>query len=448
MDKEKIGCPITLGEYEEILKKEKEDYEETIRGEKEYKEFDRKKVVESEDKTKWYELLYVAGYDVSVEDSMDDLYNALTDSCLVIRDIKQIACGYDFTFILKNDGSVWSCGDNEYGQLGLGNTTTKHTFTQVTTNINNDVKQIFCGYDFTFILKNDGSVWSCGYNYNGQLGLNDYNNRYIFTQVTTNINNDVKQIACGFNQTFIIKNDGSVWSCGLNEQGQLGLNDKTNRKTFTQVTTNINNDVKQIACSLHYTFILKNDGSVWSCGYNDYGQLGLGDTTKRNIFTKITTNINNDVKQIYCGYLHTFILKNDGSVWSCGRNISGQLGLNDTTYRNTFTQVTTNINNDIKQIACGRYHTFILKNDGSVWSCGYNNNGELGLNDKTNRLTFTKVTTNVSDVKQIACGDYHSFILKNDGSVWSCGLNTYGQLGLGNTSERLIFEKRRGFQPM
>ena len=90
-------------------------------------------------------------------------------------------------------------------------------------------------------------------------------------------------------------------------------------------------------CGGDYTFILKNDGSVWACGYNSSGQLGLGDATNKSKFTQVTTNIS-DVKQIACGYARTSILKNDGSVWSCGSNNSGQLGLGDTTNRNTFTE--------------------------------------------------------------------------------------------------------------
>ena len=136
---------------------------------------------------------------------------------------------------------------------------------------------------------------------------------------------DIKQIACGDFHTIILKNDDSLWSCGYNSRGQLGLGDTTDRTTFTKVTTNINNDVKQVACGNWYTMIVKNDGSLWACGYNYYGQLGLGDTTDRNTFTKVTTNINNDVEQIACGYYTTFILKNDGRVWSCGYNNYGQL---------------------------------------------------------------------------------------------------------------------------
>ena len=349
------------------------------------------------------------------------------------NNIKQIACGYYHTFILKNDGTVWCCGDNQYGQLGLGtsDTNTHSKFVQV--NINN-VKQIACGAYFTFILKNDGSIWSCGQNSAGQLGLGNSTTYKTFTKVTTNINNDVAQITCGLYHTFILKNDGTVYSCGYNTYGGLGLGNTTTYNTFTKVTTNISN-VKQIACGYHHTVMLKNDGTVWSCGQNTYGQLGLGNSTTYNTFTKMTTNISNDVAQIACGECCTFVLKNNGSIWSCGQNTYGQLGLGNTTNKNTFTQVTTNISNDVKQVICGHYHTFILKNNGSIWSCGYNMYSQLGLNDDTNRTSFTQATTNISnDVKQVACGGEHTFILKNNDNLYSCGYSNKGQLGLGNTT--------------
>ena len=106
-----------------------------------------------------------------------------------------------------------------------------------------------------------------------------------------------------------------------------------------------------------HSLILKNDGTLWGCGYNSFGNLGLGDTTDRNTFTQITTNTD-DIKSVYCGYGYTLILKNDGTLWGCGLNNAGQLGLGDTTNRTTFTQITINAN-DIKQVFCGYTHTFI-----------------------------------------------------------------------------------------
>ena len=205
--------------------------------------------------------------------------------------------------------------------------------------------------------------------------------------------------------SLILKNDGTLWGCGHNGYGQLGLGDTTNRTTFTQITTNAD-DIKSVYCGWYYTIILKNDGTLWGCGYNGYGNLGLGDTTNRTTFTQITTNTN-DIKEIYCGTYHVFILENDGTLWGCGWNNYGQLGLGDTTNRNTFTQITTNAD-DIKSVYCGYNHTFILKNDGTLWSCGWNNCGQLGLGDTTHRYTFTQVTTNADNIKQVYCGGHHT----------------------------------------
>ena len=203
------------------------------------------------------------------------------------------------------------------------------------------------------------------------------------------------------NHSLILKNDSTLWGCGNNGDGQLGLGDSSNRNTFTQVTTN-GDDIKQVYCSFNHTLILENDGTLWSTGFNYYGELGLGDTTNRTTFTQVTTNTDN-IKKIYCGENHTFILKNDGTLWGCGRNEYGQLGLGDTTNRTTFTQITTNTD-DIKEICCGYNHTFILKNDGTLWSAGNNYNGQLGLGDTINRNTFTEITTKVDNIKSVFCG--------------------------------------------
>ena len=94
----------------------------------------------------------------------------------------------------------------------------------------------------------------------------------------------------------------------------------------------------------NHSLILKKDGTLWGCGYNEFGQLGLGDTTNRYTFTQVTINVD-DIKKVYCGWYNTFILKNDDTLWSAGHNNYGQLGLGDETNRTNFTQATTNTNN-------------------------------------------------------------------------------------------------------
>ena len=379
---------------------------------------------------------YITDNGVSVGDAEDlyDMIEILYGINLAGVNLKnaKIRCGGYFTFLILNDGNVWACGNNEYGQLGLGDINARYKFSKIPVE---DVKEISCGAAYTFMLKNDGTVWSCGFNGNGELALGDNTHRNTFTQVTTNIS-DVKEILCGDNNTFMLKNDGTVWSCGYNAQGQLGLNDYTNRNTFTQVTENVS-DVKEILCGCMHVIMVKNDGSVWACGFNQYGQLGLGDSSNRPAFTQVTTNVS-DVKEIICGGYHTFMIKNDGTVWACGYNYGGQLGLGSTTDKTSFTQVTTNVSG-VKEIICGNSHTFMVKNDGTVWSCGNNGYGQLGLGINTNQTTFTQVTKNVSNVKEIICGGLHVFMVKNDGTAWSCGENSSGQLGLEDDIARNIF---------
>ena len=338
------------------------------------------------------------------------------------------------SFILKNDGTLWGCGKNDYSILGLGNTSRKIMFTEITTNTNN-IKSVYCGGDHAFILKNDGTLWACGDNQYGQLGLGDTTYRTTFTQVTTSTDN-IKLICCGSGHTLMMKNDNTLWGCGRNEAGQLGLGDTTNRNIFTQITTNADN-IKSIYCCSNHTFALKNNNTLWACGYNEHGRLGLGDKNSRTTFTQVTINADN-IKSVYCGGPHAFILKNDGTLWGCGYNGNSQLGLGDTNSRTTFTQITTNTDN-IKSVYCGYHHTLILKNDGTLWGCGLNDSGQLGLGDTSNRTTFTIIGINSGNIRKICCGYSHTFILKNDGTLWGCGYNEYGQLGLEDMTNRNIF---------
>ena len=335
------------------------------------------------------------------------------------------------TVILKNDGTLWGCGYNGQGQLGLGDTTDRTTLTQITANVDG-IKSVYCGGYHTFILKNDNTLWGCGRNNQGQLGLGDTINRTTFTKITDNI----KSVYCGCDHTFILKNDNTLWTCGWNGFGQLGLGDTNDRLIFTKITTNIN-DIKIVYCGNHCNFILKNDGTLFGCGWNKYGQLGLGDTTDRTTFTQITTNVD-DIKSIYYGSYHTFILKNNNTLWGCGRNGYGQLGLGDTIDRSIFTIIGINTN-DIKSIYCGNEYTVILKNNGTLWGCGRNEYGQLGLGNTDDISTFIQIVANTNNIKSIYCGQYHTLILKNDGTLWGCGRNIEGQLCLGDINYRTKF---------
>ena len=389
-----------------------------------------------ENKNKLYGLMKDNGYDVNDNMNIDELVGLLESVGLGIGNIKQIACGLDHTMVITNDGSLWACGYNNKGQLGLGNTTNQSTFTQVTTNINNDVKYVACGFYHTMILKNDGTVWGTGYGY--PLGVGSSNNKTTFTQVTANINNDVKDISCGDYHTMILKTDGTLWAAGSNNKGSLGTGGSNSQTTFKQINTS---NVKQVICRGHNTYYVKTTGGFYACGDNEYGQLGIGstDTDSHTSFTKTAS----DVKEIACGKNFVFVTKNDNTIWACGSSWYGELGLNMSSMSFTsFNQVTTNIS-DVKKIYCTHEGgTFMLKNDGTLWACGINSYGQLGNNADIGNsnywLIFKQITTS-SKIKDIICGRHHVFVIKEDNSIWMTGYNIYGQLGNSSTSNIATF---------
>jgi len=197
------------------------------------------------------------------------------------------------------------------------------------------------------------------------------------------------------------------------------------------ITTANAQNWSSVSCGTYHTIARKTDGTLWAWGYNWNGQLGLGDTTDRNTPTKVGTDTN--WASVSCGAQHTLAIKTDGTLWAWGYNWNGQLGLGDTTERNTPTKVGTETN--WSSVSCGVYHTLARKTDGTLWAWGANGDGQLGLGDTTDRYTPTKVGTD-TNWSSVSCGVWHTIARKTDGTLWAWGANGNGQLGLGDNTSR------------
>ena len=397
---------------------------------------------------------------------------------------KTVACGWRHTFIVTSDGKLMGTGYNRYGQLGLGGTSNRNTFTD--TGIR-DPKMVACGGNHTFIITSDGKLMGTGYNGSGQLGLGNTKNQTSFTD--TGIR-DPKMVVCGGYHTFIITSDGKLMGTGENGSGQLGLGDTTDRHTFTD--TGIR-DPKTVVCGDNHTFIITSDGKLMGTGCNGYGQLGLGDTTDRHTFTD--TGIR-DPRTVVCGGLHTFIVTSDGKLMATGENDNGELGLTDTTDRYAFTDT----NQDIKQPIIRVYNTeysvtpetelttvpnavypirtklalptiyqgadetpwIEIKNpvingylnnrllpDSTTTSIRIKNYGDvkpgMKLVSENGELFTVQVVNEEGEViqeiesKMVACGDHFIYLVTSDGKLLVTGDNQYGQLGLGDNENRNTF---------
>jgi alpha-tubulin suppressor-like RCC1 family protein len=329
--------------------------------------------------------------------------------------------------------TLWIWGDNAYGQLGTNNNTIDRS-TPVTTILGGtNWKQVSCGYKVvTASIKTDGTLWTWGRNDRGQLGIDNTINRS--TPVTTILGGtNWKSVAGGGYYTVALKTDGTLWGWGDNFYGQLG--DNTGVTRSTPVTTLLGGtNWKSVAGGLYHTVAIKTDGTLWTWGRNQFGQLGINDTTNRN--TPVTTILGGtNWKSIACGFYHTTSIKTDGTLWTWGYNFNGQLGINNNTNRTT--PVTTILGGtNWKSIACGGNHTITLKTDGTLWSWGYNLYGQLGVNDTRSRSTPVTTILGGTNWKLSSGGAIHTVAIKTDGTLWSWGYNSDGQLGINNNTNR------------
>ena len=293
------------------------------------------------------------------------------------------------------------------------------------------VTQISAGFYHSLLLKTNGSLWATGWDFYGQLGNGAYHTSYPYgvNAAVQALSNKVSAISAGGEHSLLLKTNGSLWSMGWNAYGQLGdgTTDAGNFET-NKPEQIIASNVVAISAGLNHSLFVEGDGSLWAMGDNSYGQLGDGSSNGGNYLTnrpeKIVTN---NVKSVAAGYRHSLFLKNDGSLWGMGNNAYGQLG--DTTW------VTTNIpveivTTNVIAIAAGDQDSLFLESDGSLWGMGNNSAGQLGIAG----VTATNIPTMLvaSNVTAMSVGSSHVLFVKSDGSLWGMGNNHYGQLGNGS----------------
>jgi alpha-tubulin suppressor-like RCC1 family protein len=142
-----------------------------------------------------------------------------------------------------------------------------------------------------------------------------------------------------------------------------------------------------------------------------------------------------NISQIACGSFHSIILKNNGEIYVFGRNDEDQLGLGHNKSQNV-PQLLMN-DEGISQIACGGYHSVILKSNGEMYVFGLNDEGQLGLGHNEHK-NIPQLLMRDDGINQLACGGFHTIILKNNSDVYVFGDNQYGQLGLGHNEDQNV----------
>ena len=363
------------------------------------------------------------------------LYNPITNVLSQVANINTyISASYGsvHALFLRKDGKVFACGNGTTGALGNNTLTSTSVPTMMdTTHIGKYgvITQIVASYldegnACSYLLRDDGKVFACGTNDNGQCGVGHFSTVLIPTPIdTTNIgaNGIITQIS-GYNGAVFLRSDGKAFSCGPNAFGKGGIGGTSTASVSVPTAINITNIgetsiLKQVVSGRDWNYYLKDDGKVFRCGFSS----PIIPTQISGFGTDIVKNI------AHTRELAIFLTTNN-KLYRCWRN--GGAGEIPTT---TFLEG----GYTILKIALGSQNGLVLRSDGKVFTIPqyYGNAfGESGIGvSSTAVTTFTEIiTTNIGAGKiiDIGCSAYSAFFTRDDNTIFSCGRDTYGELGL------------------
>jgi alpha-tubulin suppressor-like RCC1 family protein len=345
---------------------------------------------------------------------------------------RAVAVGDLFTVALKRDGTVWTWGDNTFGQLGNNALIFRSTPSVV---VLEGVEKIASGGFHALAIKSDGSVWSWGDSRAGQIGDGESVNRSSPVAVRgLGAGSAVLEISGGGIHSLALEAGGTVLSWGDNYSSQLGPREGSDTAVPSRIVGLT--DVTAISAGGTHSVALRRDGTVWTWGHNYQGQLGDGTRSAAYYQGRLVPQAVAGVtgaQSIAAGGSHTIVLGSDGTLWGWGANGEGQLG--DGTFQDRLApvQVAKGLG-DVVAIAAGDAYTLALRRDGTVWAWGANWNNRLGDGTGENRAEPVQVTG--LDGAVAVGASFHSLALRRDGTVWAWGSNDHAQLGDGTLVDR------------
>ena len=337
---------------------------------------------------------------------------------------------------------LWAWGKNYQGALGIGAAHNSHRSSPVQVGSDPEWSIISGGNHFAMGIRSDGSLWTWGQGSGGRLGVG--NETHYSSPVQVGLDKDWTNIWGGYDTGRALKSDGTLWIWGGGGVGQNGDGTTTSRSSPIQVGgagDNIWSSCGQSNALGYHTVALKTDGTLWSWGLNDYGQLGLGDSGGgANRSSPVQIGNGTYWKKVMQGESHTIAIRTDNTVWSWGWGGVGQLGHGNTSNKSSPVQISSLGTSDWIDCGTGRYHSLIINQAGQLWGWGVNY-GQLGIPAQySNNLSTPMQVGSDTDHLRVYCGGEHSFILRGidvtDQLLYACGRQYEGQLGDGTTTIR------------
>jgi alpha-tubulin suppressor-like RCC1 family protein len=352
---------------------------------------------------------------------------------------------------LDGSGGMYAWGNNEFGQLGNGTTTS--VLSPIPVSISGRmVAGVACGGYHTVAIDSAGSVYAWGYNNHGQLGngTNDTATSPLLVSIYGSLSGATTvAVSCGLYHSVAVDSSGALHTWGNNVFGQLGRTGTTGLPAQVPRASFLGSNIVSAACGSIHTLAVDTGGSVYAWGFNGAGELG-NNAQSNNQPTPVNTSSYGSLTgvaavAVACGGYHSAALDTTGGVHTWGYNGYGQLGNNTTTNSSVPVLISSQgslSGRNIVSIACGNTHMAALDNTSTVHTWGLNGTGQLGNNTTTNSLVPINVSTYGSllgtTIVSVACGYYHTAGLDDVGNVYTWGYNGYGQIGDSSTTSRSV----------
>lgn len=338
-----------------------------------------------------------------------------------------LAITFPFAAGIKSDGTLWTWGSGTYGRLGSGSTASRSSPGTIAGAGTNWEEVSVAGGAYGAAIKNDGTLWTWGRAQLGQLGDGTIVNKSSPVTVAGGFTDWLK-VSCGYTTAAAVRDNGTLWTWGSNLHGQLGNSSLAtggagDSRSSPITTTGGGTTWKDVSGGLNFFVALKTDNTAWAWGINSFFNLGDGTTVSKSSPVSV---IGGAVwRNVAAGAFHAAGVRLDGTLWTWGRGTYGALGSNATTH-NTSPVTVTGGGTNWKTVSCGGQVTAAIKTDGTLWTWGYNVNGELGSNSTASRSSPALVDVGVTNLsnnlefinnwKEIALG-YHPSNFTNNSSL-------------------------------
>ncbi|MFN4882014.1 MAG: PKD domain-containing protein [Bacteroidota bacterium] len=384
---------------------------------------------------------------------LGEVFQGLVSNLPVLQDIgaaiQDIKSGGNAALITTSDNELVLWGSNIVGQMGNGLVSTyvpllNYVLHQNANTHLSNIKQLDVGFERQVALLSNGTVWAWGDNaFN--VASNDYSQSCLPMQVYDSTGasflTNIKQIATGNLHNLALTNNGFVYGWGSTNNYVLANPTGSYYHRAVPIRNldgTIVQNVRAVAAGANASVFLHNDSTVSWCGrlyINTLNSLSYPYPFKM----KDTSGVNDlkNVISVACGFNNIYAVTADGQVWAVGNNDYGQLGLND----NSFNYGTRLVRDSsgitpltgIVRVSAKQNSVLALTNGGELWAWGINTNGELGVGDTTFSYQMRKVlnssgTAPLQNVKSMSIGEYHTLAIDADSTAWAWGNNVYGEV--------------------